>query len=92
MTMKVPEIVPVTDLRADIAAVLKRLEASREPFVITRRGRAAAVLLSVEAYESGQQERELLHLLARGEREIAEGRGFDLDAVLAEADEFLALE
>jgi len=51
--MKVPEIVPVTDLRADIAAVLKRLEASREPFVITRRGRAAAVLLSVEAYESG---------------------------------------
>ena len=39
---KVPELVPVSDLRQDVAAVLKRLQASREPLVITQRGRAAA--------------------------------------------------
>ena len=89
---KLPEIVPISDLRQDVAAVLKRLQASREPFVITQRGRAAAVLLSVEAYQKGERERALLQMLARGEKEIAEGRGSDLDSVLAEADALLAAD
>jgi PHD/YefM family antitoxin component YafN of YafNO toxin-antitoxin module len=58
--------------------------------VITQRGRAAAVLLSMEAYERSERERQLLHLLARGEQEIAAGKGFDLDEILAEADALLA--
>ncbi len=87
---KLAAIIPVTDLRQDAAAALKRLKASREPVVITQRGRAAAVLLSVEAYERGERERELLRLLAKGEQEIAAGKGFDLDDVLAEADALLA--
>ena len=86
---KVPNIIPVTDLRQDAAAALKRLQASRQPVVITQRGRAAAVLLSIEEYERGEHERQLLRVLARGEQEIAAGKGFDLDAVLAEADTLL---
>jgi len=86
---KVPNIIPVTDLRQDAAAALKRVKTSRQPVVITQRGRAAAVLLSMEEYERGEHERQLLRLLARGEQEIAAGKGFDLDAVLAEADEIL---
>jgi len=87
---KVPNIIPVTDLRQDAAAALKRLRTSRQPVVITQRGRAAAVLLSMEEYERGEHERQLLHLLARGEQEIAAGKGFDLETVLAEADAVLA--
>lgn len=86
---KVPNIIPVTDLRQDAAAALKRLRTSKQPVVITQRGRATAVLLSMEAYERGEHERELLYLLARGEQEIAAGKGVDLDAVLAEADALL---
>ncbi len=86
---RVPRIVPVTDLRQDAAAVLKRLQASSEPLVITQRGRAAAVLISLEAYERSRQERELLRQLARGEQEIGSGRGHSLDAVLREADALL---
>lgn len=89
---KVPDIVPVSDLRQDVAAVLKRLQATSEPLVITQRGRAAAVLLSVEAYERGEHERELLRQLVRGEREIRDGLGADLDTVLAEADALLLAE
>ena len=58
---KVPNIIPITDLRQDAAAALKRLKTSREPVVITQRGRAAAVLLSLEEYE---------HLIAHGERNV----------------------
>ena len=86
---KVPNIIPVTDLRQDAAAALKRLKTSKQPVVITQRGRAAAVLLSLEEYERGEHERQLLRLIARGEQEIAAGKGFDLDTVLAEADALL---
>jgi prevent-host-death family protein len=87
---KVPDIIPITDLRQDAAAALKRVKSSKQPIVITQRGRAAAILLSVEAYERSEHERQLLQLIARGEKEIAAGKGFDLDAVLAEADALLA--
>jgi prevent-host-death family protein len=86
----VPDIIPITDLRQDAAAALNRVKSSRQPVVITQRGRAAAVLLSLEAYERSEQERQLLHVLARGEQEIKAGKGFDLDEVLAEADALLA--
>ncbi len=82
----IPEIVPVKDLRQDTAAVLKRVQSSAQPLVITQRGRGAAVMLSLAVYERAERERELLRLLVRGEQEIASGVGYDLDDVLAEAD------
>ncbi len=72
---KIPSIVPVTDLRQDAAAVLKRLKSSSEPLVITQRGRAAAVLVSLDAYERSERERELLRMLARGNRRFRKARG-----------------
>jgi prevent-host-death family protein len=86
---KIPNIVPITDLRQDATTIIKRVTASKEPLVITQRGRAAAVMVSMEAYEHSQHELELLRLLARGEKEIEAGKGYDLDAVLAEADSLL---
>jgi prevent-host-death family protein len=74
-------MVPVTDLRQDAAAVLKRLQGLKQPLIITQRGRAAAVMLSVEAYEKSVQDLELLKLLAQGEREIKEGDGHTLNEV-----------
>ena len=85
-----PEIIPVSDLRQDAAATLKRLEHSRDPIVITQRGRAAAVLMSVESYERAEQERLLLRRLAKGEQEIQNGQGHDLDDVLADAEALLS--
>jgi prevent-host-death family protein len=87
---KVPNIIPVTDLRQDAASVLRRVRSSKHPVVITQRGRAAAVLLSTEAYERAEHDLQLLRLLARGDKEIAAGKGFDLDAILADADALLA--
>jgi len=87
---KVPNIIPVTDLRQDAASVLRRVRSSKHPVVITQRGRAAAVLLSTEAYERAEHNLQLLRLLVRGDKEIAAGKGFDLDAILADADALLA--
>lgn len=89
---RIPEIIPVKDLRQDTAAVLNRLRSSAQPLVVTQRGRSAAVMLSVAAYERAERERELLRLLVRGEQEVMAGAGHDLEDVLAEADTVLAAD
>ena len=87
---KMPDIIPVTDLRQHAAAALKRIRATKEPLVITQPGRAAAVMLSVEAYERAERERHILRLLARSDREIRAGKGYALDDVMVEANRLLA--
>jgi len=86
------KIIPVSDLRQGAAKILKQLRDTQEPLIVTQRGRAAAVIVSVEAYEQSEHDKELLRLLARGDREIEIGEGYDLDTVLAEADSLLAQE
>jgi len=89
---KLPNIIPVSDLRQDAAKLLKQLKNNKEPLIITQRGRATAVIIGVDAYEKSEHEKELLLLLAKGDREIEIGEGYDLDTVFAEADALLAKE
>ena len=91
MISKLPTVIPVSDLEQeqDATSVLERLRRSGAPAVITQRGREAAVLIDIESFRRSELEREILAALARGEQEIAEGLGFDLDEVLAEADRLL---
>ncbi len=86
---KIPDLIPVTDLRQGAADVLKRVQDSDQPVIITQRGRAAAVMLSIESYEKVENDLELLQLLARGEKEIRAGSGHELDEVLTDADSLL---
>ena len=87
--MKLPDIIPVSDLRQDAAGILRKLRDSAGPLVVTQRGRAIAVIQSVDAYERAEHERQLLRQLATGERDIAAGEGRSLDEVLKEADAML---
>jgi prevent-host-death family protein len=85
----ISNIIPISDLRQDAAGIIQRATASREPVVITQRGRASAVMVSAQTYEHTQRELEFLRLLARGEAEIEQGKGYDMDLVFAEADQLL---
>jgi len=86
---RAPKIIPISDLRQNASDVVKNVLSSREPVFITQRGRAAAVMVSMEVYKNAQHEMDILHLLARGEKEIATGTGYELDDVLKEADLYL---
>jgi prevent-host-death family protein len=85
-----PAIVPISELRQDAAGIIKRVIASNEPVIITQRGRAAAVLVSAEAFERTQYENEVLRVLARGDAEAVAGLGRDAEEVMTEARAFLA--
>jgi len=89
---KLLKILPVSDLRQNAAKILKKLRDNKEPIIITQRGRAAAVIIGVEAYEKSEHDKETLRLLAKGDKEIGIGEGYDLDTVLAEADLILSQE
>ena len=84
-----PKIIPISDLRQNASEVVKGVSSSREPVFITQRGRAAAVMVSMEVYKNSQHEMDILRLLARGEKEIAAGTGYQLDDVLKDADHYL---
>lgn len=89
---KLSNIIPVSDLRQDAANILKKLKQNKEPLIITQRGRATAVMIDVQTYEKSEHEKEILRLLAKGEREIEAGDGYDLDSVLSEDDLLLNRE
>jgi prevent-host-death family protein len=89
MFSPLPKVIAVSDLRQDAARVLADARKSNRVTLVTQRGRAAAVILGIDAYERAEREREVLRLLARGEKEIAANEGYDLDSVLAEADALL---
>ena len=87
---KIPALIPISDLRQDAASVLKQVRESNQPFVITQRGRAAAVMLNVETFEKSERERLLLLQLLKGDKEIALGKGHSLESVFEVADKVLA--
>jgi len=86
---RAPKIIPISDLRQNASDVVKSVSSSRQPVFITQRGRAAAVMVSMAVYENSQHEMDVLHLLARGEKEIEAGIGHELNDVLKEADRYL---
>jgi prevent-host-death family protein len=84
-----PKIIPISDLRQNASDVVRGVSSSREPVFITQRGRAAAVMVSMQVYEESQHELDILRLLARGEKEIEAGIGYELGDVMKEADRLL---
>jgi prevent-host-death family protein len=81
---KLLKILPVSDLRQNAANILKKLRDNKEPIIITQRGRAAAVIIGVEAYEKAEHDKEILRLLAKGDKEIEIGEGYEADLILSQ--------
>lgn len=76
------DVIPVTELKAHLSEVVRQVEESGRPVVLTRHGRGVLVLMSVHAYEEiqDQQERdELQRAVDAAEREIAAGNVIDGD-------------
>lgn len=69
-----PTLKPVTDIKRHAVEIIDQLREDRIPVLITERGREAAVLLDVGTYRGMVKRLELLEAIARGERDIQEGR------------------
>ncbi len=69
------DIQPLADFRAHIAAVVRRVQRTRRPVVLTQHGRSAAVLVDVREYDALIERLELLHDVQTAEEQFAGRRG-----------------
>jgi len=86
MTKFSEDIHPVSDLRRKAHELVDQVRRTARPIAITQRGRAAAVLVSVQEWDRRQRLQELLLAILRGERDFAEGD------VVGEEEAFQRLE
>ena len=87
------ETISLTDLRPRISELVERAHAEFDRFVITRRGRAEAVLLAADELDGLLEtieilsDRALVKRLVEAEEELASGGGHSLEDVrVAPAD------
>jgi len=85
----IPQIVPISEFRKEAACLVKQVAGSKEPLVITQRGKAAVVMVGAEAYQRSQKELEILKILVQGEKDIEADVGYSMDDVMKEADKIL---
>ena len=67
-----PRVVPVTDIRRDVARLIEEVNQSCRPVFISQRGYLTAVLLSCDRYEGLRREASEGSGTARGRRRPAE--------------------
>ncbi len=65
------DIRPLSDFRANAAAVLKQVRETQRPVILTQHGRGAAVLLDLARYEALIEELELLRDVRLAEQQVA---------------------
>jgi prevent-host-death family protein len=82
------KIIPISDLQTHAKKYVDQVKDTEDPVVITQRGRAAAVLVSYEAYEGFLATRDEMSYpdwerrLRVAHRESKQGKGITLDAYL----------
>jgi prevent-host-death family protein len=84
--MKLDESIrPISYVKTHAAEMLKRVNDSRNPIVITQNGHARGVLLDTASYQEMVDAIGLLKLVAQAEREIDEGKTVTHDEAIAGA-------
>lgn len=67
------QIQPVSYLKANAAAILRKIQRDQKPLIITQNGKATAVLQDLASFEQTQETLALLKILALGEAQIKAG-------------------
>ena len=77
------DIKPVTQLKARAADLLKQVNETHRPIVITQNGEPRAVLQDPESFENMRNAIGLLKLISQGEEDIHQGYVVSHDEVFA---------
>ncbi len=82
-------LVPVGELRSNMAHWLEQLKTTGRPVVITQHGKAAAVLVAPEQLDEIEEHAAVVRLVMQGLREVAAGELVDDEQVWAEVDDLI---
>ena len=83
------DIKPVTQLKAHAADLLKQVNETHRPIVITQNGEPRAVLQDPESYENMRNAIGLLKLISQGEEDINSGNAIPQDEVFTNLEKLI---
>ncbi len=72
------DVVPLSDLKVNPGRVVRQIDRTRRPVLITSRGRGVAVVQSLDEYEMGSEERAFLRGVVKGLMDLEAGRTMDV--------------
>ncbi|MBI5556311.1 MAG: type II toxin-antitoxin system Phd/YefM family antitoxin [Deltaproteobacteria bacterium] len=83
------DIKPVTYLKSHAADLLKQINDTRRPVIITQNGEPRAVLQDPQSYENMRNAIGLLKLVSQGETDIRNGKTMTQDDVFENIEKML---
>ncbi len=83
------DIKPITYLKSHSADMLKQVNETHRPIIITQNGEPKAVLQDPESYENMRNAIGMLKLIAQGEEDIRKGNTSSQDEVFSELETLL---
>ncbi|MEW6521230.1 MAG: type II toxin-antitoxin system Phd/YefM family antitoxin [Thermodesulfobacteriota bacterium] len=84
------DIKPVSFLKSHAADILKQINETRRPVVITQNGEPKAVLQDPESYDNMRKAIGLLKLISQGEEDLKQGNAKTQDRVFKDIEKMLA--
>ncbi len=83
------DIKPVTYLKSRAADLLKQINETHRPVVITQNGEPKAILQDPESYENMRNAIGILKLISQGEKDVREGKSKSQEEVFADIENML---
>jgi prevent-host-death family protein len=80
------DIKPISYIKTNAADMLKRVNETHNPIVITQNGEAKAVLMDTKSYEDMRNSLGIMKLLSEAEKDIQNGSLHDNDDVFDEIE------
>ena len=84
------DIRPISYIKTHAADMLRRVNDTHNPIIITQNGEAKAVLLDTESYQSMKNSIGILKVLSQSEKNIDANELFTQESVFSELDEKLS--
>jgi prevent-host-death family protein len=78
------DVVPLGDMKVNPGKVVRRIDETGRPVLLTSHGRGVAVVQGLSQYEAAQDERDFMRAVVAGLADIDAGRVVALDEVKQE--------
>jgi len=75
------DVVPLGDMRTNPARIVRRVEETHRPILLTSRGRVVAVVQALSDYEAAQEEGDFTRAAVAGLADVEAGRVLSLEEV-----------
>lgn len=73
------DVVPLGDLKVNPGKIVRRIDETGRPVLLTSHGRGVAVVQALGAYEAAQEERDFMRAVVAGLADVEAGRVMSLD-------------